>query len=73
MPFTPFHLGPGAVFKVVGGDRFSFMVFGGSQVLIDLEPALRLMTGECHPPRIHTYSYWSASYRDARRSDRQTH
>ena len=45
MPFTPFHLGPGAVFKVVGGDRFSFMVFGGSQVLIDLEPALRLMTG----------------------------
>ena len=44
MPFTPFHLGPGAVFKAVGGDRFSFMVFGGSQVLIDLEPGLRLMT-----------------------------
>ena len=45
MPFTPFHLGPGAVFKAVGGDRFSFMVFGGSQVLIDLEPAVRMMIG----------------------------
>jgi len=45
MPFTPFHLGPGAVFKAVGGHRFSFMVFGGSQVLIDLEPAVRMMIG----------------------------
>ena len=45
MPFTPFHLGPGALFKAVAGDRFSFMVFGGSQILIDLEPAVRLMTG----------------------------
>ena len=33
------------VFKVVAGDHFSFMVFGGSQILIDLEPAVRLMTG----------------------------
>jgi hypothetical protein len=49
MPFTPFHLGPGAVFKAVGGDRFSFMVFGGSQVLIDLEPAvLYEMKVPCH-------------------------
>lgn len=45
MPFTPFHLGPGALFKAVAGDHFSFMVFGGSQILIDLEPAVRLMTG----------------------------
>lgn len=45
MPFTPFHLGPGAVFKAVGGRHFSFMVFGGSQVLIDIEPGLGLMYG----------------------------
>ena len=42
MPFTPFHLGPGALFKAIGGTRFSFMVFGGTQVLMDLEPAYRI-------------------------------
>ena len=45
MPFTPFHLGPGALFKAVGGRHFSFMVFGGAQVLMDLEPGLRMMFG----------------------------
>jgi len=43
VPFTPFHLGPGAVFKAIGGNRFSFMVFGGSQVLIDIEPGVRML------------------------------
>jgi membrane-bound metal-dependent hydrolase YbcI (DUF457 family) len=43
MPFTPLHLGPGAIFKGIGGDRFSFMVFGGSQVLMDIEPAYRMI------------------------------
>jgi hypothetical protein len=42
LPFTPFHLGPGALFKGVGGRHFSFMVFGGTQVLMDLEPAWRI-------------------------------
>ena len=46
MPFTPFHLGPGAFFKAVGGDRFSFMIFGGSQVLMDVEPLVRMMRGD---------------------------
>jgi len=46
MPFTPFHLGPGAVFKSIGGDHFSLLVFGGSQVLIDLEPAYRMYVGD---------------------------
>ena len=45
MPFTPFHLGPGAVFNAIGGNRFSFMVFGGSQVLIDIEPGVRMLFG----------------------------
>lgn len=44
MPFTPFHLGPGAVFKAIGGRHFSFMVFGGSQVLMDIEPLIGLLT-----------------------------
>ena len=46
MPFTPLHLGPGAAFKAIGGSRFSFMVFGGSQVLIDIEPGYRMLNGD---------------------------
>lgn len=46
LPFTLFHLGPGALFKGVGRDRFSFMIFGGSQVLIDLEPGYRMIVGD---------------------------
>ncbi len=43
MPFTPFHLGPGAFFKGAGGNHFSFMIFGGSQVLMDIEPLVRIL------------------------------
>ena len=46
MPFTPFHLGPGAVFKALGGKYFSFMVFGGAQVLIDIEVLVRILKGD---------------------------
>jgi hypothetical protein len=45
MPFTPFHLGPGAAFKAIGGRRFSFMIFGGSQVLMDIEPLVGIIEG----------------------------
>ncbi len=45
MPFTPFHLGPGAVFKAIGGRHFSFMVFGGSQVMMDIEPLVGIIRG----------------------------
>ena len=45
MPITPFHLGPGALFKAVGGHRFSFMVFGGAQVLMDIEPLIAIIQG----------------------------
>ena len=45
MPFTPFHLGPAAIIKGLAGDRFSFMVFGGSQVLMDIEPGVRMVLG----------------------------
>lgn len=43
VPFTPFHLGPGALFKAIGGDRFSFMIFGGAQILMDVEPLVRIL------------------------------
>lgn len=37
MPAVPLHLGPGAVFKAIGGRRFSFVVFGLAQAAMDLE------------------------------------
>ena len=43
MPFTPIHLGPGLAFKAMGGRHFSFMVFGGAQVLMDLEPLIGIL------------------------------
>ena len=45
MPFTPFHLGPAALVKAAAGRHFSFMVFGGSQVLMDLEVGVRMIIG----------------------------
>ena len=50
MPFTPFHMGPAAVCKAVAGDRFSFTVFGYSQILIDIEPLIRLVRAD---PALH--------------------
>lgn len=50
MPFTPLHLGPGALLKGIAGDRFSFTVFGGSQVLMDIEPGYRMLVQD---PIVH--------------------
>src|SRR4051812_26481918 len=46
MPFTPFHMGPGIAIKAVAGRRFSLMVFGFSQVAIDIEPLVRIIRGD---------------------------
>jgi len=54
MPFTPFHLGPGAAFKAAGGSRFSFLVFGFSQVLIDIEVLVRIIRRD---EVLHGYSH----------------
>jgi membrane-bound metal-dependent hydrolase YbcI (DUF457 family) len=54
MPFTPFHLGPGLATKALAGRRFSFMVFGGTQVLMDIEPLVRLYL---NTPVVHGYTH----------------
>jgi hypothetical protein len=46
MPFTLIHMGPGAAFKALGGRRFSLMVFGFSQVAMDVEPLIRMVRGD---------------------------
>lgn len=42
MPFTPFHSGPGLLAKAVLGRHFSFVIFGATQVAMDIEPLLKL-------------------------------
>ncbi|RDZ29128.1 hypothetical protein [Lysobacter silvisoli] len=54
MPFTPIHLGPGLAFKAIGGRHFSFMVFGGAQVLMDIEPLVGILRGW---PVLHGYTH----------------
>lgn len=57
MPFTPLHLGPAAVLKAALGRHFSFLVFGGTQVLMDIEPLVRMVRGDSvlHGPT-HTFA-----------------
>jgi membrane-bound metal-dependent hydrolase YbcI (DUF457 family) len=54
MPFTPLHLGAGAVLKGVLDTHFSFVVFAISQLLIDLEPLVRLLYGQ---QSLHGFSH----------------
>ena len=46
MPATPLHMGPGILVKAVAGRHFSLMVFGFAQVLIDIEPVVRIVRGD---------------------------
>ena len=60
MPFTPFHMGPALAIKAFGGERFSLVVFGLSQIAMDLEPLIRLLRGD---PVVHgvTHTYLGAT------------
>lgn len=43
MPVTPFHMGPGLLVKAACGRHVSLMVFGFSQVAMDVEPLVRMI------------------------------
>jgi hypothetical protein len=60
MPFTPFHMGPGLAAKAVFGRHFSLMVFGFSQVAMDIEPLVRIVRGDA---MLHgfTHTYFGAT------------
>ncbi len=60
MPFTPLHMGPGLFIKSALQNRFSLMVFGWSQILMDIQPLIVMIKGEGH---IHgfTHTYLGAS------------
>ena len=54
MPFTPIHMGPGILIKSILGSSFSLMVFGWTQIIIDLQPLYVLIQGE---GRLHGFSH----------------
>lgn len=45
MPFTPFHFGPGAALHALVPQHVSFIAFCGTNVLIDVESLINLVTG----------------------------
>jgi hypothetical protein len=54
VPFTPFHMGPAVLLKSVTGRRFSLLVFGASQVAIDIEPLVHILRGD---PELHGFTH----------------
>ncbi len=54
MPFTPYYMGPGVFFKALLQSSFSLMVFGWSQIVMDIQPLLVLLSGEGH---LHGFSH----------------
>ncbi|TMO56565.1 metal-dependent hydrolase [Pseudoalteromonas aurantia] len=56
MPFTPIHMGPALLVKPILAGNFSIMIFGWTQIVIDLQPLYVLLTGEGQLHGItHTY------------------
>ena len=54
MPFTPFHMGPGILVKAFMGSAFSLMIFGWTQIVMDIQPLIVLLSGEGH---LHGFSH----------------
>ncbi len=40
MPFTPVHMGPGILIKALLQSSFSLMVFGWTQIIMDIQPLI---------------------------------
>lgn len=60
MPFTPFHMGPGLLIKALLQGCFSLMVFGWTQIIMDIQPLIVMISGHGH---LHgfTHTYLGAS------------
>lgn len=54
MPFTPFHMGPGLFVKALLQGSFSLMVFGWTQIVMDLQPLLVMLHGNGH---VHGFTH----------------
>ena len=56
MPVTPFHFGPGLIFKAVLGRRMSFGAFALANCVIDVESAANLLLGR-YPVHDHLHTF----------------
>ncbi|MEZ6044524.1 MAG: hypothetical protein R3C11_02865 [Planctomycetaceae bacterium] len=54
MPFTPYHMGPAFPVKGACGTRFSLMLYGYTQVLMDLEALYHILNRHTE---LHGYSH----------------
>jgi len=54
MPFTPLHMGPGLLIKALLQGCFSLTLFGWTQILMDIQPLLVMLTGDGH---LHGFSH----------------
>ena len=54
MPFTPFHMGPGLLIKAFLQGSFSLMVFGWTQIIMDIQPLIALLNRD---ENIHGFTH----------------
>jgi hypothetical protein len=54
MPFTPFHMGAGIAIKAILQSSFSLMIFGWTQIVMDIQPLIVLITGQ---GQLHGFSH----------------
>lgn len=59
MPITPLHFGPALLLKRAAGHRFSLLTFTASQVLLDIEPGLKLLGFIPESGGLHVWHTWS--------------
>jgi hypothetical protein len=58
VPFTPFHIGLGILVKALLQSSFSLMVFGWTQIVMDIQPLIFLISGEGHLHVFFSHVYW---------------
>lgn len=54
MPFTPFHMGLAMLVKAAIPQKFSLMVFGWTQIVMDLQPLVAMVR---HSGHVHGFSH----------------
>lgn len=62
MPFTPVHMGSGILVKAILKGRFSLLFFGRTQIVMDIQPLLVMISGKGHLHKFCLYSGLAASF-----------
>lgn len=64
MPLTPLHLGIATCCKATANHRFSFLIFAGTQVIMDLEPLFGILL-KWQTLHLYTHNLISALLKDS--------